>query len=200
MSRGKKANKSELRKQLSEYLTKMGLPREVLRSYPHQLSGGMRQRVVIAMALLFQPRVIFADEPTTALDVVVQRGILEMMRDAQRSLSNLLVIVTHDMGVHYQISDTMMVMYSGKIIEIGSTEEIFNDPLHPYTKMLISSLPKIGDKLKREGIKGSPPSFLNLPQGCRFHPRCPYAMPVCRKEEPQVVNINNRSVACHLIG
>lgn len=200
MTRGKKVNKTELRKQLSEYLNRMGLPREVLRSYPHQLSGGMRQRVVIAMALLFQPRIIFADEPTTALDVVVQRGILEMMRDAQRSLRNLLVIVTHDMGVHYQISDSMMVMYSGKIIEIGSTEEIFKEPLHPYTKMLISSLPKIGDKLKREGIKGSSPSFLDLPQGCRFHPRCPYAMLVCRKEEPQTVNVNGRSVSCHLIG
>jgi peptide/nickel transport system ATP-binding protein len=104
------------------------------------------------------------------------------------------------MGMHYQISDFMVMMYSGKIVETGNAEEIFKDPLHPYTKMLISSLPRIGDKLKREGIKGSPPSFYNLPQGCRFHPRCPYAVPICRKEEPPVVNINNRSVSCHIIG
>ncbi len=201
MGRSTETSKPALRKQLSAYLDEFGLPNEVLRSFPHQLSGGMRQRVVIAIATILHPAIVFADEPTTALDVVVQRGVLQLIKDAQRSLENLVVIVTHDMGVHYQTADMLIIMYAGKVVEIGGTDETFEDPLHPYTKLLIDSLPKIGDKLRRKGISGSPPSFLNLPQGCRFHPRCPYAMPVCRKEEPHSIETKNRrSVACHLIG
>ena len=148
-------------------------------AYPHQLSGGMRQRVTIALATLLKPRIIIGDEPTTALDVVVQRGVVQLLKDVQRDLQNTIILVTHDMGVHANIADRIGIMYAGKIVEEAPTEKIFGEPAHPYTQYLINSLPKFGDKSTRESVPGSPPSLANLPSGCPFHPRCPHAMDVC---------------------
>ncbi|MEM2342416.1 MAG: ABC transporter ATP-binding protein [Candidatus Bathyarchaeia archaeon] len=193
----KKITRSEAEKIMQKSFDVLGLPKEVLSSYPHQLSGGMRQRVVIAMATIHNPKIVYADEPTTALDVVVQRGILEMIVELQKKLNNTFVIVTHDMGIHYQISDRIMVMYAGKVCEIGKTYEIFQKPIHPYTKLLIESLPRLGDKSERKSIKGEPPNLLSPPKGCRFHVRCPYAAQKCAKEEPSLLEIlHGRYVAC----
>jgi len=184
---------------VKEHLESLGLPLEVLNLYPHQLSGGMRQRVTIALSTLFKPKIIFADEPTTALDVVVQRGVLQLLKKIQRENKNTIVIVTHDMGIHANISDRIAIMYAGKIIEIGEKTHIFSNPLHPYTKYLINSLPKIGDKTFKKSIPGTPPSLANPPLGCRFHERCPEAMELCKNLEPEFVNTGNKhEVACFL--
>ena len=186
--------------QILEYLKELELPPEALDAYPHQLSGGMRQRVIIAMATFLSPKLVLADEPTTALDVVVQRGILTMLARVQRKLKNSMVIVSHDMGVHYQITNRMGIMYAGQMIEEGPTEEIFERPRHPYTQMLIRALPRLGDSSQREGIAGLPPSLKNPPAGCRFAPRCPYAGERCRKEQPASFTVGERHVAsCHLL-
>jgi peptide/nickel transport system ATP-binding protein len=189
--------KGEAKEILQKSFDTLGLPKEVLSSYPHQLSGGMRQRVVIAMATIHNPKIVYADEPTTALDVVVQRGILEMIRELQKKLNNTFIIVTHDMGIHYQISDRIMIMYAGKVCEIGKIDKIFQKSMHPYTKLLIESLPRLGDKSERKSIKGTPPNLLAPPKGCRFHPRCPYATQKCAEEEPPLAEIlRDHYVAC----
>lgn len=192
-------DREETMEMIVKHVDRLGLPREVVTSYPHQLSGGMRQRVVIALATILRPKIIFADEPTTALDVVVQRGILQLLSEMQRELENTLVIVTHDMGVHAQLAHRLAVMYAGKIIEVGPVDKVFEDPLHPYTKHLINALPEIGDKSRRTGISGKPPSLRTPPPGCRFHPRCPYAMNACKKVEPLQVEAGfEHYVSCHL--
>ncbi len=184
-----------------EHIAELGLPKNILEAYPHQLSGGMRQRVTIALAALLKPRIMIGDEPTTALDVVVQRGVLQLLMDIQSKLKNTIIMVTHDMGVHANIADRIGIMYAGKFVEEGPTEEIFDRPLHPYTQFLINSLPKFGDKRVRESVPGNPPSLIDLPAGCPFHPRCPHAMPICLKEMPAFVHPNeHHRVACWLIG
>lgn len=185
---------------VGKYLEELGLSRDVLEAFPFQLSGGMRQRAIIALATFMSPNVVLADEPTTALDVVVQRGILMMLTRLQRQLKNTLVIVSHDMGVHYQITDRMGIMYSGSFVELGKTEDIFNDPIHPYTKMLIGALPRVGDKSQKVGIPGRPPSLKNPPEGCRFAERCPHATDKCRKDVPEFREIKpGRYAACHYL-
>jgi peptide/nickel transport system ATP-binding protein len=160
----------------------------------------MRQRVAIALATVFQPDLIIADEPTTALDVVVQRGVLQMLKDIQAASNNTILLVTHDMAVHANVADRVMIMYAGRIVEEAPTENIFNAPLHPYTQHLIRSLPMIGEKSTKASLKGSPPNLANPPSGCRFHPRCPYAMDICRTDAPSLVTIKERHrVACHLV-
>ncbi|MCS7111534.1 MAG: ABC transporter ATP-binding protein [Ignisphaera sp.] len=182
-----------------DYVENVGLSKEVLNAYPHQLSGGMRQRIVIALALMLRPRVVLADEPTTAVDVVVQRGVLQMLLDKQRELKNTLIVVTHDMGVQAMVTNRILIMYAGKGVELGATNDTFENPLHPYTKALIESLPRIGDKTLRKGLAGHPPDLINPPPGCRFHPRCPYAMDVCRREEPPIIEIDKEKfVSCWL--
>ncbi|ACK41424.1 MULTISPECIES: ABC transporter ATP-binding protein [Dictyoglomus] len=182
-----------------EHLRELGLSPETLEAYPHQLSGGMRQRVVIALSTLLHPQIILADEPTTALDVVAQRAVIQLLKRIQNTLQNTIIIVTHDMGIHAQITTKMAIMYAGKIVESASTKEIFKNPLHPYTKYLIQSLPHIGDKEPREGIQGSPPSLISLPPGCAFHPRCPYAQPICKSEEPTLKEVSSEhKVACFI--
>jgi peptide/nickel transport system ATP-binding protein len=142
---------------------------------------------------------VLADEPTTALDVVVQRGILTMLMRLQRRMNNTVVVVSHDMGVHYQITHRMAIMYAGKVVELGATEATFKQPYHPYTDMLIKSLPRVGDRSIREGISGAPPSLINPPRGCRFAPRCPRVMPVCREVEPPMLEVEaGHHAACHL--
>jgi peptide/nickel transport system ATP-binding protein len=183
------------------HLTELGLPANILDAYPHQLSGGMRQRVTIALAALLRPRIMIGDEPTTALDVVVQRGVIQLLKDIQKKLKNTIIIVTHDMGVHANMADRVAIMYAGKIVEEATTDLIFGRPLHPYTQFLINSLPKFGDKSPRGSVPGSPPSLVNLPNGCPFHPRCPHVMDVCRNQMPGFVYPNDQhKVACWLVG
>jgi peptide/nickel transport system ATP-binding protein len=179
----------------------LGLPNNVLEVYPHQLSGGMRQRVTIALASLLQPRIMIGDEPTTALDVVVQRGVIQMLKSIQQKLQNTIILVTHDMGVHANVADRIGIMYAGKIVEEATTEQIFGRPQHPYTQFLIDSLPKFGDKHMRSSVPGSPPSLADLPSGCPFHPRCPHARDICTREMPDFSHIDaNHKVACWLVG
>jgi peptide/nickel transport system ATP-binding protein len=183
-----------------KHIVELGLPYNVLDSYPHQLSGGMRQRVTIALAALLKPRVIIADEPTTALDVVVQRGVVQLLMDIQKNLENTIILVTHDMGVHANIADRIGIMYAGKIVEEAPTEKIFGEPAHPYTRFLIDSLPRFGDKTTRSSVPGNPPSLANLPDGCPFHPRCPHTMEVCTKQMPDLINLDvDHKVACWLV-
>jgi peptide/nickel transport system ATP-binding protein len=182
-------------------ITELGLPSKILDAYPHQLSGGMRQRVTIALAALLKPRIIIADEPTTALDVVVQRGVVQLLLDIQKHLENSIILVTHDMGVQANIADRIGIMYAGKIVEEATTEKIFGEPAHPYTQYLINSLPRFGDKTPRESAPGSPPSLADLPSGCPFHPRCPRVLDVCTKQMPSFTQLDtNHKVACWLIG
>ncbi len=196
----KGCRKKDMVEQLRQYMKDLSLNPDILKAFPHQLSGGMRQRVVIAMATFLQPGMILADEPTTALDVVVQRGILMMLMELQQKMKNTFVIVSHDMGVHYQVTQRMGIMYSGSMVELGPTEDIFASPIHPYTQMLIGALPRVGDKRPKEGIPGAPPSLRNPPPGCRFADRCPYATETCRASVPKMREIKTgRFVACHLL-
>ena len=184
-----------------EHIVELGLPLEILDAYPHQLSGGMRQRVTIALAALLKPRIIIGDEPTTALDVVVQRGVVQLLKEIQRKLENTIVLVTHDMGVQANIADRVGIMYAGKIVEEATTKTIFDEPFHPYTQYLISSLPRFGDKSPRESVPGSPPSLLDPPSGCPFHPRCPHTMDLCAEQMPDHVRLDaSHRVACWLTG
>ena len=192
--------KKELFERAREHVNQLGLPTEVLTSFPHQLSGGMRQRVAIALATVFHPSLIIADEPTTALDVVVQRGVLQMIKDIQAMSSNTVLLVTHDMAVHANVADRVMIMYAGRIAEEAPTEIIFNAPLHPYTQHLIHSLPMIGERSTKASLKGTPPNLANPPSGCRFHVRCPYVMDICRTEVPELISVKEQHrVACHLV-
>ena len=193
--KGKKA----IRERVAAYLKELELPVEVLRSYPHQLSGGMKQRVLVALGTFLHPKVVLADEPTTALDVVVQKGILLMLTELQRQMRNTLVVVSHDLGVHYQVTDRLAIMYAGKIVEYGPTESIFNAPLHPYTQVLIQALPRVGDRSQRVGISGRPPNLVNPPEGCRFAARCPQALSHCHTQEPAMQEMRpGHFVSCHL--
>lgn len=183
---------------VAQYLKELSLSPDLLDVFPFQLSGGMRQRVIIALATFMSPNVVLADEPTTALDVVVQRGILMMLMRLQKQLKNTLVLVSHDMGVHYQVTNRMGIMYSGSFVELGKTDDIFNDPIHPYTKMLISALPRVGDKSQKIGIPGRPPAPTNPPPGCRFAPRCPNASERCCQAVPAFREVRpGRFAACH---
>lgn len=196
----KNETKEQTLARVGKYLEDLGLSRDVLEAFPFQLSGGMRQRAIIALATFMSPNVVLADEPTTALDVVVQRGILMMLTRLQRQFKNTLVIVSHDMGVHYQITDRMGIMYSGSFVELGKTSDIFEEPLHPYTKMLIGALPRVGDKSQKIGIPGRPPSLKNPPAGCRFAERCPQATDKCRQAVPEFREIKpGRYAACHYL-
>ena len=193
-------DKKKFLEQTQEHVNLLGLPIDVLNAYPHQLSGGMRQRVAIALATVFNPSLIIADEPTTALDVVVQRGVLQMIKDIQDVSKNTVLLVTHDMAVHANVADRVMIMYAGRIAEEAPTESIFNAPLHPYTQHLIHSLPMVGERSNKASLKGTPPNLANPPSGCRFHERCPYVKEICRTEVPELVPVRaHHRVACHLV-
>ena len=184
-----------------DYVQQLDLPPEAIDAYPHQLSGGMRQRIMVAMATFFQPEIILADEPTTALDVVVQKAILLLLMELQEKMKNTIIFVSHDMGVHYQITHKMLIMYAAKAVEYGDSEKIFHAPLHPYTRMLINSLPTIGDAHMRQGVAGRPPSLWEMPSGCRFAARCPLATDRCRNEEPAFIEHQpGQFAACHYPG
>jgi len=193
-------NKSETTKLSQDYLQKLGLSGQVMNAYPHQLSGGMRQRVTIALATILSPKLVFADEPTTALDVLVQRGVVQLLKEIQQREGSTLVLVSHDMGVHANLADRIAILYAGKLVEEAETQSIFKNPLHPYTQYLIESLPRLDDKTERSSIPGRPPALDNPPEGCRFHPRCPHAMDVCTKEVPPLVDIGEgHKTACFLV-
>ena len=176
-------------------------PERILNSYPHELSGGMRQRIMIAMALSSNPSLLIADEPTTALDVTIQKQILKLILDLRDEYSFSVLLITHDLGVVAEVCDRVGVMYAGNIVEIAPTEELFENPLHPYTQGLLSVVPDPRTKKPLKPLRGSVPSLLNPPSGCRFHPRCDYAKDVCSRVKPELIERSPRHfVACHLYG
>ena len=186
-------------------LVKMSKPKDTMLSYPHQLSGGMQQRVMIAMALSSNPEILIADEPTTALDVTIQKEILGLLTELQKKLGLSVVLITHDFGIVAQTCQRVSVMYAGSIVEEASTSEIFHNPLHPYTKGLLESLPSReesrdfsqGEKRRLRAISGQVPDPSNLPSGCKFHPRCPIVIEQCKPEEPRLREISeNHWVRC----
>ncbi len=195
-------SQDEVKERSIEILRDVGVPNpeERLKVYPHQLSGGLRQRVMIAISLASDPKILIADEPTTALDVTIQAQILDLMKGLQKRLEMAILLITHDFGVVSEVADRVAVMYAGQIVEEGKLEDIFSDPWHPYTKMLILSIPGIrvtrGDRL--ETIAGAVPNPLNYPDGCRFSPRCPYAMEICKDKEPRLYAKDGRKVSCYL--
>jgi oligopeptide/dipeptide ABC transporter ATP-binding protein len=192
--------REKCRELAEEALRAVGLPIEVLNMYPYELSGGMRQRVIIATAIALKPSLVVADEPITALDVVMARMVLDTLAMLKEKYNMTVIFVSHDMAAHAELVDRLAVMYAGKIVEIGDVYKIFADPLHPYTRGLSEAIPK----LSRNPIKPIPglaPSPLNWPSGCRFHPRCPFATEKCKKEAPELVEIEpGRFVACHIVG
>ena len=179
-------------------------PERRVHEYPHQLSGGMRQRAMIAMALACNPEILIADEPTTALDVTIQAQILELMMKLQEDFDTAIMMITHDLGVIAEIAKRVVVMYAGKVVEEGSTQAIFEDPKHPYTRGLLKSIPKLGERASHgrqrlQEIAGIVPSLYELPAGCRFVPRCPHAMEICRQEIPELIDLGDQhSVRCYL--
>ncbi len=195
------ASRSEARIKVLSQLEMVGLSPGVARMYPHELSGGMKQRVTIASSVSLNPDLLIADEPTTALDVNVQRIILQELQEIRERLGLTIVYVSHDMAVHAELADRMAIMYAGVIVEVGSTIDVFKDPQHPYTQGLIASIPSVGGTRRRmEGIPGLAPSPLAWPAGCRFHPRCRYSTGICQVEEPPLIQAQpGRFVACHHI-
>ena len=180
---------SAFRNLVIDHLWRLKLSPEVLNAYPHELSGGMRQRVTIGLATVCKPQFIIADEPTTALDVVVQKDVLGLIKSLQVDMGSSIVFVTHDMSVHANIADRIGIMYAGRLVEEGPTRQMFTSPKHPYTAHLVASLPRIGDTTRRPALEGRPPSLAAPPAGCRFHPRCPLAIDKCKTEVPPLVTI-----------
>ncbi|OLE29093.1 MAG: dipeptide/oligopeptide/nickel ABC transporter ATP-binding protein [Catenulispora sp. 13_1_20CM_3_70_7] len=190
---------TQIRVRSAEVLQLVGIDPVHLKSYPHQLSGGMRQRAMIAMALLFTPDLIVMDEPTSALDVVAQRSLMAQIKELQRQLGFAVIFVTHDMSLVSHFSDRLMVMYAGQVVELGSTRAVFDDPAHPYSKGLLDAFPSIrGEKKRLTGIPGAPPNLAKPPSGCRFHPRCPVAMDRCRQDEPELYPVGMAQARCLL--
>ena len=192
--------KEEAREEIVSLLKSVGLDESFLKRYPHELSGGQKQRVVIAMALLLRPDLVIADEPTTALDVIVQAQIMNLFKEVKKKYNIGMIFITHDLSIIAEIADKVAIMYAGKIVEYGTSDQVFLNPQHPYTQGLLKSIPRIRSREKITWIPGVPPDLVNPPPGCRFHPRCPYAMDVCRREEPPLVEVEpGHYVACHLI-
>lgn len=177
--------KGDNQKTISEALNSVGLALSVLDKFPHELSGGMKQRVVIAMALILKPKFVIADEPTTALDVLVQAQIIGLLKKLKKSRMSIMLI-SHDLGVISEIADKIGIMYAGKIVEFGSLAEVYSNPKHPYTQALLKSMPKIKSNLNLISLKGDPPNLASPPPGCRFFDRCPKAMEKCKSEPPKV--------------
>jgi peptide/nickel transport system ATP-binding protein len=196
---GVQASSSGFADRVGQLFERVGLRREVANRFPHELSGGMKQRVCIALAISLRPKVIVADEPTSALDVVVQRQVMDTLADVQTDLGAAVILIGHDMGLMAQFVDRLGVMYAGELVEISPMEAVYQEPLHPYTRLLIACLPSLEQKGVFAGIPGLPPSLLSPPPGCPFHPRCPHAMDRCRVERPVLQSVqSDRWVACHL--
>ena len=193
--------RAELEERVYTLLDSVELERKVARMYPHELSGGMKQRACVSIAISMHPKVIIADEPTSALDVVIQRQVMETLDRLQNELNLSIILIGHDMGLMAQFVDRLAVMYAGKLMEAGTIRDIFAEPLHPYTQLLINSLPVLGNKGVFTGIPGITPSLLDVPPGCVFHPRCPQAMDICSQQIPALTQVRpGRWTACHLYG
>lgn len=195
-------NKDEARKRAVEMLETVGIPGERYDEFPHQFSGGMKQRVVIAMSIACEPRLILADEPTTALDVTIQAQVLELMNELKEKFRTSILLITHDLGVVAQVCDRVAIMYAGEIVESGDIEEVYENPKHPYTIGLFESIPSLDEHVEKlKPIKGQMPDPANLPTGCSFWPRCPYAREECRKMPPPLIKLGgNHKVRCTLAG
>ncbi|HOA41769.1 MAG: ABC transporter ATP-binding protein [Halanaerobiales bacterium] len=193
-------DEQEARERIKKYVNLVGLSDDVLKRYPHELSGGMKQRIVIAMALFLEPELVICDEPTTALDVVVQAQIINLLKELKQKLNLSFIFVTHDLATEAEVADRIMVMYAGKIAEIGTNDQIYGEqgPMHPYTSNLLAATPRLHKKVEKLNfIPGSPPDLLNPPAGCRFHLRCPVVMEKCRTEEPPLKEVEkDHYVAC----
>jgi oligopeptide/dipeptide ABC transporter ATP-binding protein len=175
----------------------MGIPETRIDHYPHEFSGGMRQRIMIALGLVLNPKLLVADEPTTALDVIVEAQILEILRDLRRAYSMSLILITHNLGIVAEVCDRVAVMYAGQLSELGPVDGIFRKPIHPYTQGLLASTISVNTKELRS-IDGVPPSLLDPPTGCRFHPRCPFAQPICSTDEPKMIEYRpGQFASCH---
>jgi peptide/nickel transport system ATP-binding protein len=194
-------SKSEAYQRSLQLLKTVGIPEaeKRMQSYPHQLSGGMKQRVVIAMAIALNPRLVIADEPTSALDVTIQAQILNLLKNLADSYGLSTVLITHDMGVAAEICNRIGIMYAGKMVEVGELENIFSNPMHPYTRALMACIPR-GLKEHLKPLPGHVPDLSNPPEGCRFHPRCPYAKDICASVEPKPLKLDDRIVSCHRAG
>jgi peptide/nickel transport system ATP-binding protein len=194
-----KVNRDEALEKAQDILEMVGINASRAESYPFEFSGGMKQRVMTAMSLACNPEIVIADEPTTALDVIVCRQIIDLMTELKKKLKLSLILITHDLSVIAQLCDKLAIMYAGKIVEISDIFTAYENPKHPYTRALISAFPNLRDPEKRiRGISDSPPSLINPPSGCRFNPRCPYAKDICETEEPELRKVGkNHSVACH---
>lgn len=190
----------EARKKVEDALGEVGLDSSMMRRYPHELSGGMKQRVVIAMALILRPKIVIADEPTTALDVIVQAQVINLLKRLKKDLGISIIMITHDLGVISELADIVGIMYAGELVEIGSAEHVYNNPKHPYTQKLLNAVPRLrGKNTKLEAIPGIPPDLKNPPSGCRFHPRCPYVMDVCKVSSPPYFTFDSdQKAACWL--
>jgi oligopeptide/dipeptide ABC transporter ATP-binding protein len=199
----RKASRQSVTQRVVEILTRVKIPSagRRLRNYPFEFSGGMRQRVVAAMAMARSPRLLIADEPTTALDVTIQDQFLRLLKEMQAESGMALILVTHNLGIVAEVCDTVAIMYAGRIVESGSVMRVYNEPAHPYTRGLMEALPKLGVRKKRlYQIDGEPPDLCGLPSGCHFHPRCAYAMGICRKQYPPVTEIpGGGQAACWLL-
>jgi peptide/nickel transport system ATP-binding protein len=195
-------SRQDARARVVELLGVVGLSSAVAGLYPHELSGGMKQRAIIAAAIALKPKLVIADEPTTALDVTIQKLVLQTLMRVKREIGCTIMVVSHDMPVHAQIADRLVIMYAGRVMEVGPVTAIFDDPLHPYSQGLIATIPSIAHERKHlAGIPGASPSPLAWPAGCRFHPRCKQAMTICQDVEPEMVEAQpGRYVACHLFG
>ncbi|CAM5268719.1 ABC transporter ATP-binding protein [Streptomyces spiroverticillatus] len=194
-------SKKDSRAKAVELMDRVRIPaaKERVGQYPHQFSGGMRQRIMIAMALALEPKLIIADEPTTALDVTVQAQVMDLLAELQRELNMGLILITHDLGVVADVADKIAVMYAGRIVETAPVKEIYANPAHPYTKGLLESIPRLDQKGQElYAIKGLPPNLLNIPPGCAFNPRCPMAQDICRSKVPPLFDVaEGRQSACH---
>ncbi len=199
---GKKGRSEEIDRRVDQILEMVGIPTERKNEYPHQFSGGMKQRVVIAMALVCEPALVIADEPTTALDVTIQAQVLEVMEDLKRRFETSMLLITHDLGVVAQTCDDVAIMYAGEIIEYGTVEDVFDPsrPHHPYTVGLFNSVPRLDDQAERlQPIPGLMPDPTDLPQGCKFHPRCPDCTGRCGEESSPVYQQGTHRISCHLM-
>ncbi len=191
---------SQAKKRIINYLNLVGLSEDIIRRYPHELSGGMKQRVVIATALFLEPEIVICDEPTTALDVVVQAQIINLIKRLKKKLGLSVIFITHDLATEAEVADRLLVMYAGKLAEIGTNEQIYGNkgPIHPYTEKLLKATPRLHEKVEELSfIPGTPPDLVDPPMGCRFHPRCLEAMERCKKEEPSLIEVEPEHwIAC----